>query len=156
VINHQTFFFTFFSNGINYVSSCAIDAVTRQSLQLQDIEYNKVFISEQKKKWCFFLIGYVLSKNVLFSSLVMAYCLNQKRRLVFSKCGINLYTNTVFCPKHHATGEAFIGQEKCSVMTASGLGFREVYFITWYWREKNSPSKFINQQNVSYLIHFAR
>ena len=32
----------------------------------------------------------------------------------------------------HATGEAFIGQENCSVMTASGLGFREVYFITWY------------------------
>ena len=30
----------------------------------------------------------------------------------------------------HATGEAFIGQEKCSVMMASGLGFREVYSIT--------------------------
>ena len=28
-------------------------------------------------------------------------------------------------------GEAFIGQEKCSVMTVSGLGFREAYSITW-------------------------
>ena len=32
----------------------------------------------------------------------------------------------------HATGEAFIGQEKCSVIMESGLGLRKVYFITLY------------------------
>ena len=34
-------------------------------------------------------------------------------------------------PKH-ATGEAFIGQEKGLVMTASGLGFKKVYSLNLY------------------------
>ena len=36
-----------------------------------------------------------------------------------------------------ATGEVFIGQEKCSVMAASVLGFRKVFSITSWQRKKN-------------------
>ena len=42
----------------------------------------------------------------------------------------------------HGTGEAFIGQEKYSVIMASGLRLRKVYFITTYQIKKFSPSKF--------------
>ena len=42
----------------------------------------------------------------------------------------------------HATGEAFIGQEKYSVITASGLGLSKVYIIVSYQDENFSPSKF--------------
>ena len=42
----------------------------------------------------------------------------------------------------HATGEAFIGQEKFSVIMESGLGLRKVYFITLYQNKKFFTSKF--------------
>ena len=42
----------------------------------------------------------------------------------------------------HATGEAFIGQEKFSVIMASGLGLRKVHFITSYQNKNFFTSKF--------------
>ena len=42
----------------------------------------------------------------------------------------------------HATGEAFIGQEKFSFIMESGFGLRKVYFITSYQNENFFPSKF--------------
>ena len=47
--------------------------------------------------------------------------------------------------RKHATGEAFIGQEKFSVIMASGLGLRKVHFITSYQNENFFASKsFLN------------
>ena len=42
----------------------------------------------------------------------------------------------------HATGEAFIGPEKFSVIMASGLGLRNVHLIISYQNENFFASKF--------------
>ena len=49
--------------------------------------------------------------------------------------------NSLLCPTH-ATGEAFIDQEKLSVIMESGLGLRKVYLITSYQNENFFTSKF--------------